>query len=83
MFGVVGLLLDTVELLLDIVGLLLDTVGLFLDTVGRVIMSRHSTLSQGVLCHVHSPHYISQSLNNHFALSLKQAVILYRTIRNN
>jgi len=47
-----------------------------LDIVSRVIMPQHSTQSQGVLCHGHSPDYISQSLNKHVTLSMKQAVFL-------
>jgi len=35
-----------------------------LDIVPRVIMPQHNTQSQGVLCHGHSPDYISQLLNN-------------------
>jgi hypothetical protein len=42
-----------------------------LDFGTRVIVPQRSAQSLSVLCHGHSPGYISQSLNKHVTLSLK------------
>ena len=42
-----------------------------LDFGTRMIVPQRSAQSLSVLCHEHSPRYISQSLNKHVTLSLK------------
>jgi len=42
-----------------------------LDNMLHVSMPHHSIQSQGVLCHGHSPTYMSQALHIHVTLSLQ------------
>jgi len=72
-----------IQKLRKVLGVITVQVLVLLDIVQRVIMPQHSTQSWGVHCHGHSPDYISQSLNKHVTLSLKQAAILKRIIYNN